>query len=141
MIYFIQGEKTGLIKIGMANDVVHRPAALQLGSPDKLTILGVIEDADGDHKYHARFALDWFHSEWFYPSSELMSFISRIPESKYIGFCRLAESPSASRVLVEKFGRLPSRRELHTWTCEREAALVKCEEALSKVFEEVGDTI
>ncbi len=39
MIYFIQAEQSGLIKIGKANQVYKRLQTLQTGSPEKLRVL------------------------------------------------------------------------------------------------------
>jgi hypothetical protein len=37
-VYFVRGEGTGLIKIGLANDAWRRLNDLRIGSPDKLEL-------------------------------------------------------------------------------------------------------
>lgn len=75
--YFIQGEKTGLIKIGMTvrSCPCERYAALQASSPDKLLILGLIR-GNHERKLHQRFSDSRSHGEWFHPSSGLLDFIN-----------------------------------------------------------------
>jgi len=75
--YFIQGEKTELIKIGISvkNCPCSRYAALQASSPDKLLILGIIR-GNHERKLHKMFLEYWSHGEWFYPNPKLLDFIS-----------------------------------------------------------------
>ena len=79
-IYFIQGEKTHLIKIGQTrNDPYKRLDALQSYSPDKLRLLKVIyAEADYEHQLHKRFASNRVHGEWFYPSQRLLKLIENL---------------------------------------------------------------
>lgn len=96
MIYFVQGEKTKLIKIGITNDGRHfcphvRLSGLQSGSPDKLKLLGVIyiepkkswtsklcrqKDVELEQAIHSKFIIQHVHGEWFMPSKILSSFIT-----------------------------------------------------------------
>lgn len=75
MIYFIQAEVIGNIKIGFtdADDADVRLAALQTGSPVPLKILATIPGSQEDEKnLHRRF---WAHrvcGEWFKPVAELL---------------------------------------------------------------------
>lgn len=85
MVYFIQGETTGLVKIGKANNVASRLRGLQAHSPDSLKVLAVIKDMDDDHPYHGTFASAWSHGEWFHPSTELMTFIATLPKNGWKG--------------------------------------------------------
>lgn len=75
-IYFIRGETTGLIKIGFARNPARRLTNLQIGSPDRLallgTILGMMED---EFALHERFAHLRKHGEWFEPGDDLLAFI------------------------------------------------------------------
>lgn len=96
MIYFVQGERTGLVKIGKAEDVFKRLRSLQIGSPDILKILAVIEGETRDSIYHLRFKVDWVHGEWFRPSNDLMSFISQISLTKFSGFSCTARNKTAA---------------------------------------------
>ncbi len=93
MVYFIQGAKTGLIKIGQTIKVVQRVRTLQAESPDRLTVLAVLKNKIDDHPYHAKFATSWSHGEWFYPTPDLLAFIATIPKSQYDGLCIRARNP------------------------------------------------
>lgn len=81
MIYFIQGAKTGLIKIGKAVDCQIRLKTLQTGSPDKLHILKEIytDDVGMERLLHNRFRYCHSHGEWFYPKKELLEVIEQLP--------------------------------------------------------------
>lgn len=77
-VYFIQGEATGLIKIGKANDPGTRLKGLQTGSPDHLVLLGVIPcTKTRETELHEDFKAFKVHGEWFKPSAELLSFIAK----------------------------------------------------------------
>lgn len=96
MVYFIQGEKTGRIKIGKATNVEWRLRNLQPHSPDRLTVLKVLKTAFNDTPYHAQFVAGWSHGEWFDPTPELMAFIESIPVSEYDGLCVQIGNPAAT---------------------------------------------
>lgn len=76
LLYFIQAEIGGPIKIGVSTDPQARLATLQSGSPFPLRILAT---APGGYEYeselHARFTKDRLHGEWFNPTSELLQLI------------------------------------------------------------------
>jgi|ERR1700676_3211289 len=72
--YFIQGQVTGLIKIGRAIDPCKRLKGLQVGSPDRLVILGTCE-ADIEQATQRQFKENRAHGEWFRATPELMAFI------------------------------------------------------------------
>ena len=79
MIYFIQSEENGYIKIGYsqnANTLETRLSTLQIGNPHRLTLLKTIE---GDIKYekvlHLVFADDRILGEWFEPTTSLLNFL------------------------------------------------------------------
>ena len=72
--YFIQGKLTGLIKIGRSIDPCKRLKALQIGSPDRLTLLGTC-NADIEHATQKRFKHVNEYGEWFRPTPELLAFI------------------------------------------------------------------
>lgn len=79
-IYFIQGERTRLIKIGVADDVDRRLATLRLMSPDKLELLGVVvcqKYGDTEKMLHARYAEARAHGEWFYAVPNLVNWIKK----------------------------------------------------------------
>lgn len=78
LVYFVEAETIGLIKIGRASDMDERMRALRIGSPDKLTLLGVVRRANAaalESQLHARFAADRHHGEWFNPSDALFDYI------------------------------------------------------------------
>ena len=79
-VYFIQGQSTRLVKIGITRgNVYDRFARIQSHSPDKLKLLKVVK---GDSKYekglHKQFASVHSHNEWFYPSRGLMTLINSL---------------------------------------------------------------
>lgn len=79
-VYFVQAEKLRLIKIGYAKDAGERFRSLQVGSPDKLTLLGAIYSMNAqamEAELHVRFARLRQHGEWFQPEDELLAFIGR----------------------------------------------------------------
>lgn len=87
-VYFVQGQLTGLIKIGFTEqDVNSRISSMQTGSPDRLKLLGMLPGSRvAEVKLHRRFAEDRDHGEWFRPSEALLEFIDqnvRKPEGGY----------------------------------------------------------
>ena len=75
--YFIQGEKTGLIKIGESIDPMDRIMTLQVGSPDKLIMLKFVDsNTYPENELHQRFKHSRRHGEWFYPDPDLIRFIN-----------------------------------------------------------------
>jgi hypothetical protein len=78
-VYFIEG--AGLVKIGRSVCPNERLKFLQRGSPVQLTLLAVIEEANGrrEAQLHRKFASYRKHGEWF----------SYVPEiEKYINQCK-----------------------------------------------------
>lgn len=79
MVYFVQGEKMRLIKIGQTSrHLKKRFDTLQVGSPDRLVVVGVILNRSSDAPYHVRFSKSWVHGEWFRPTAHLMGFIKTL---------------------------------------------------------------
>lgn len=78
MIYFVQGEVTRRIKIGVTKRFIHsRLGALQTGSPDKLIFLGARPgDERTEYKLHQQFGDSHSHGEWFHETEELLNYIS-----------------------------------------------------------------
>jgi hypothetical protein len=65
-VYFIRGEKLGLIKIGITTDTKKRLGTLQVGSPDRLTLLATVEgDEKTEQQYHLTFKSKRVFGEWF----------------------------------------------------------------------------
>ena len=85
MVYFIEAEKTGLIKIGYTiSDASLRKRISQLATegPDKLrvilllsTTLNIDKGAQLEAQLHKKFAAYRDHGEWFRPGKELVAFI------------------------------------------------------------------
>ena len=77
LVYFLQAEGSGRIKIGTTKDLGQRLRALRAGSPVRLELLGVVRG--GRHMeqlIHIAFApLRAGRSEWFEPGKSLLSFI------------------------------------------------------------------
>src|SRR6267143_784005 len=89
-LYFIQGQQTKLIKIGVSKDPMKRLEDHQTSSPDRLTLLGAVHTYS--EKYiHRRFERDRVHGEWFRPSEELLAFIKSL---------RLRGAKSSDRSLI-----------------------------------------
>ncbi|MCI0488966.1 MAG: GIY-YIG nuclease family protein [Blastocatellia bacterium] len=77
VIYFIQGNDGGLIKIGYTDDVDARFKDMQRGCPIPLKVIGAFPGTMQDEKEcHRQFAHLRSYGEWFYPSSELIAFIN-----------------------------------------------------------------
>lgn len=76
MIYFIQSEVGGPIKIGCTQNPIYRLSQLQTGSPVKLVILGSMNGDEAKEKeIHKMFLDDLLYGEWFAASDKLVSFI------------------------------------------------------------------
>lgn len=73
--YFIQGQVTEKIKIGKSFDPKKRLSDLQVGSPDNLVLLAVLE---GDHekRLHERFKSTHSHGEWYFPQ-DVVAFLHK----------------------------------------------------------------
>ncbi len=78
LIYFIQGEKTKLIKIGKANvSIESRLNRIQALSPDKLNFIGgTFEPEYLEVRLHRKFESYRMHGEWFQPNKDLIEFIN-----------------------------------------------------------------
>lgn len=75
-IYFIRGQMTRHIKIGVAADVLLRMATLQTASPDKLGLLGVVNSTQGlERMLHNILKPFRLHGEWFEHNEGLVLFI------------------------------------------------------------------
>lgn len=68
-IYFIRGVTTGLTKIGYTRNpetALRRFANLQIGSPDRLMLVGLIEGHPSiERELHDHFHTRRRHGEWF----------------------------------------------------------------------------
>ena len=86
MIYFIQDTVQMYVKIGKTKDkLFQRMVSLQIGNPNTLICLRVIESEIDDTTYHKMFRKFWHRGEWFKPESELMKFIEGLPKTEHTG--------------------------------------------------------
>lgn len=81
--YFAQGVDGGPIKIGrtLGNPSV-RVAELQTGSPVPLRLVGILSGVRHEAAFHARFAGERLHGEWFMPSQVLLDAIADAMEQQ-----------------------------------------------------------
>lgn len=79
-VYFIQSGHEGPIKIGhTSGDVISRVNNLQTGNPSMLSVLACLDGGRAlELSLHNKFAIFRFRNEWFYPSHEILSFISSL---------------------------------------------------------------
>ncbi len=84
MIYFIQVENNGPIKIGNAKKPEQRLKTLQIGNPKKLNLIAVIPGGSPlESKIH-RDLKDFKRSgEWFNPTTEVLDYIQNIQFAEY----------------------------------------------------------
>ncbi len=78
-VYFIQGQETLRIKIGVAKDPQKRLANLQVGSAERLVLVGILfgMGVAKERQLHGRFIADEVHGEWFKPSRKLVEYIKQ----------------------------------------------------------------
>jgi hypothetical protein len=76
-VYFIQGQITRRIKIGYTGGKLSvRLSQLQVGSPDKLSLLGWFWGNEDVEAYtQATWRKQWVYGEWFDESPELLKYI------------------------------------------------------------------
>jgi Meiotically up-regulated gene 113 len=77
VVYFIEG--AGLVKIGIAVDLVARVQKLQAMSPVPLTVLGCVS-GDRRREWHIHVALSDHrsHGEWFHLTDDVKAAVRRI---------------------------------------------------------------
>lgn len=78
VVYFIQAEMLGLIKIGYASNFASRFSAIRTHSPDALRVLGLIESPIPkalEAEIHLKFCAAHSHGEWFMPVNEVLAYI------------------------------------------------------------------
>lgn len=73
-VYFLRSEATRAIKIGVTRRPTKRMSALQGGTTDKLTLLGMIDgDVQMERSLHAEFAETRISGEWFKETAALIA--------------------------------------------------------------------
>jgi len=81
MIYFVQEENNGLIKIGYSTNPEKRLKTLQSKATKKLSIMKTREgDYDTESFLHIKFLNHLAYNEWFYPHKELIDYIKNLDE-------------------------------------------------------------
>jgi hypothetical protein len=72
LIYAIQGEAGGPVKIGVATDIEARFRTIQSCSPVPLVVRAVqLGGYQEEEELHFRFRSSRLHGEWFEPSKEM----------------------------------------------------------------------
>src|ERR1051325_4362715 len=87
LVYFLQGKKTQLIKIGYATDLLARFDRIQSHSPDELRLLWCYRaEAFHEDHLHRRFRRWRQHGEWFTLAGDLRDYVTaRTPKHFYPG--------------------------------------------------------
>lgn len=79
MVYFLHNPRARALKIGMAANPERRRQALQVASPDKIRILGVIPgDVQMEGRLHHRFAAARIRGEWFRATGDMLGEVRRL---------------------------------------------------------------
>ena len=85
MIYFIQPEFGGPIKIGLAKNPKRRLVVIQVNHYERLVLRCVMDgDRDAERDLHKRFAHCWRIGEWFEPSDDLMEFMATLDQIDWV---------------------------------------------------------
>ena len=101
-VYFVQAKVLRLIKIGCAVEPIDRLYTLRCGSPDELTLLGVIRAANAmqvERGFHHQFATARQHGEWFEPTPDLLATI-KLKAVDYDELLSAENTANAMRVLA-----------------------------------------
>ncbi len=74
VIYFVQSEHGGPVKIGRADDLAKRLVTLQTARPDKLVVIAAAPGSvQQERDIHQRFAAAREKGEWFSPTPQLLA--------------------------------------------------------------------
>ena len=77
-IYFVMGDMSGLVKIGIANDLPSRLSQMRTGSGEPLSLLGWCAGNREYEKYlHDKFRSIRLHGEWHWPHEGLLRYVLR----------------------------------------------------------------
>lgn len=90
-VYFIQGELSGLIKIGYSRNIVARICDLQSGSGEHVVLLGIVRGSSSiERNLHKRFDKYRRHGEWFEPDPVILKYVEqkteKIDGAKFLRF-------------------------------------------------------
>jgi len=142
MIYFIQGENGGPIKIGYTKNLVNRMFVLQEGNPYKLVVLGTMDGTlAAEQRLHTKFEKHRFRSEWFEDCEEIREFIKHCNEFDYRTLLMIPKKPHKkprSFGYREFIDRYQNTIKVNRWT--REEAITKTMDALYQELRTFGHT-
>jgi len=76
-VYFILDSNNNAVKIGLADDVQKRIGSLQTGNPNKLEIIGVLQNVERqiEKELHQKFICHHILNEWFTFSKDIEEYI------------------------------------------------------------------
>lgn len=103
MIYFVQADIIGYIKIGHSSQakLAKRLVALQTGSPVLLRVLATTPGGrERKQEFHLRFGPHRLHGEWFQPCAELVRLIARLQGKQIAGHEHDREPSPLSRLIL-----------------------------------------
>ncbi len=99
-VYFVEG--AGLVKIGWAKDPKKRLANLQIGSPVKLFLIGMIETEKAlplEAALHKRFRRHRVYGEWFEFSHAIRAYIQSQACTAFLTSARVSRDLAEKSVL------------------------------------------
>lgn len=77
VVYFIQGKKSRLVKIGRSKNLLRRVQTIWTSCLEGIDVLGAVPGGDElERSLHSEFRILRAHGEWFEPSPDLMSRIA-----------------------------------------------------------------
>lgn len=114
VVYFIQVENEGPVKIGWTRNLLNRFQTIQTCNHEVLTLLAALRgNRKLEREMQAKFRAYLIRGEWYRPSSDLRSFLSEQPDGiaasfneAWEGDCADCESPK-TEILVEGFSFTP----------------------------------
>lgn len=114
VVYFVRAGSDGLIKIGTTSDVEKRLAKMQTDSGVDLVLIGVLTGGQElERKLHEQFSLYRARGEWFFPHSEILTFVARNCTEQIVQFSRR-----------QKWSRMPTNA-LQAWRFSQRLVLTR----------------
>ena len=82
-LYFLQANRTGLVKIGVTDDFKKRYREIQLANADEIRLLGRVKGgAMSEARLHREFADTRHHGEWFLPTDRIFARIDAVTKGE-----------------------------------------------------------
>lgn len=79
LVYFIQGDNSGAVKIGITTDLDRRLRELQVATAETLAVIGQVPGGrEMERELHERFKDQRLTGEWFVPSGDLLAYIATV---------------------------------------------------------------